>query len=96
MAVGDVVSSLSASVANNGTVNIQPGSGAEWVIQNLYYGGAVEFYLVNGANTIKFDSDAAIGSRLLYAFRCTNTQYIQVKNVSGGAVHIAYDGLITK
>jgi Tfp pilus assembly protein FimT len=96
MAVGDVTSGLSASIANNGTVNVQPASGAEWVIHNVYYTGAVEFYIVNGANTIKFDSDTAFGARLGAVFHVNNTQYLQIKNVSGGAINIAYDGVITK
>lgn len=96
MAVGDVVSGLSASVANNGTVNIQPASGVEWVIHNVYYSGAVELYTVNGANIIKFDSDTTFGARLGAVFHLNNTQYLQIKNVSGGAINIAYDGVQTK
>lgn len=96
MAVGDAVASMSAAVANNGTVNIQPGSGVEWVIHNTYYEGAVEFYIVNGANTIKFDSDTTFGARLGAMYHLTNTQYLQIKNVSGGAIDIAYDGIQTK
>lgn len=96
MAVGDVVSNMAAAVANNATTNIQPSSGVEWVIHNIYYEGAVEFYIVNGANTIKFDSDTTFGARLGAVFHPTNTQYLQIKNVSGGAIDIAYDGIQTK
>jgi Tfp pilus assembly protein FimT len=96
MAQGDVVSGLTAAVANNGTVNIQPGAGVEWVIHNIYYSGAVEYYMVNGANTIKFDSDSANSARLGAVFHLNNTQYLQMKNVSGGTANIAYDGVQTK
>ena len=39
MAVNDIVTAHS-SIANNASLTIQPGSGAEWLIKNVYYGGA--------------------------------------------------------
>lgn len=96
MAVGDVVANMASAVANNATTNIQPGSGVEWVVHNVYYEGAVEFYIVNGANTIKIDNDTSSGARLGAVFHLNNTQYLQIKNVSGGSIDIAYDGIQTK
>jgi hypothetical protein len=96
VAVGDTISNLSVSVATNAVISIQPPSGSEWIIQNVYYGGAIEFYIANGANLVKFDSDSGFGARLITVFRCTNTQYLQIKNVSGASINIAYDGLVSK
>lgn len=95
MAVGDVVSSLT-STANNGTLTAQPSAGVEWVIHNVYYGGAMELYVTNGTDSIKVDSDTAIGGRLGVVFHVNNTRYLQVKNVSGSTTVLGYDGIQTK
>lgn len=96
MAVGDVFDCVPTSVADAAFLAIQPSGTAEAVIHNIYYGGAVEFYKYDGTNSIKFDSDAAAGGRLGYAFHVKNSCYIRIKNVSGAAIYIAYDGIYTK
>lgn len=96
MAAGDVVSGFSTSVANNGFMTIQASTGQEWVIHNIYYAGAVEFYVTDGTNSIKFDSDTGAGARLGGVFHVTETKYLQVKNVAGTTAHLAYDGIQTK
>jgi hypothetical protein len=95
MAAGDI-KSAKQSVADDGLLDIQPASGEEWVIHNIYYAGAVELYVKDGTSSFKFDADASYGAKLCMAYHCTNTQYISVKNVSGGAALIAYDGIQTK
>jgi hypothetical protein len=97
MAVGDVKSGI-ASVAPNGVLDIQPGSASEeWVIHNIYYNqGSVEFYKTDGTNLLKFDGDSSQGARLGAVFHVTNAQWIQVKNTSGTATLIGYDGIQTK
>ena len=96
MAVNDIVSVAPTSVANNASLTMQPGSGAEWLIKNLYYSGAVEIYRTDGTNSIKIDSDGAGGGRFSASFLLTNTSYMAIKNVSGVAIFISYDGLVTK
>ena len=75
---------------------MQPAVGAEWLIKNLYYGGAVEIYRTDGTNSIKIDSDGAAGGRFSASFLLTNASYMTIKNVSGVAAYISYDGLVTK
>jgi hypothetical protein len=96
MAAGDAVVGFSTAVANNGFVDIQPGAAIEWVIHNIYYEGAVEIYWYDGSTDIKFDADTTAGARLNLALHCTNAKRIRVKNVSGGAQDIGYDGMVTK
>lgn len=98
MAVGDVVTGISSVAATTGTLNIQPTAGVEWVIHNIYYGAGttIEFYKTDGTNAIKFDSDTSAGARLGAVFHVTNTQWIQIKNTSAGAVIVGYDGIQTK
>ena len=95
MAVGDVVNGLS-SVSASAYLDIVAGSGAEWVIHNIYWAGAVELYFYDGTNEIKFDSDTVFGGRIGAVFHCTESKRIRIKNVSAGAFYIGYDGVITK
>jgi hypothetical protein len=94
MAVGDTVSDIS-SVNGGDYLALQPAGTAEWIIQNIYFAGAIEIHQYDGANDITFDSDAAAGRRGRESFRCTNAIYIRVKNSTGGAFLIGYDGVIT-
>ena len=95
MAVGDTYSDLQ-SLADDAELTIQPAAGSEAVIHNAYYGGAVEFYRKDGVDTVMFDSDAAAGARYGMCWRVTNGQYMTIKNVSGGAIIIGFDGVYTK
>lgn len=83
-----------ASIANSGYLTIQATSGEEWVIFNIYapVGSATELYMTNGSNDIKIDSDNTGGWRS-FKYLITNTQYLKIKNVSGGAIYIGYDGI---
>lgn len=95
LAAGDSTSGLQ-SVAAGGVLNIQPTGTNEWVIHNVYYGGAVDFNWTDGTNVLKFDSDTAAGARLGSVFHVTSTKWLQIKNTSGGAFLIGYDGVATK
>jgi hypothetical protein len=95
MAAGEVCVS-DESVSDGSYMTIQPGSGAEWVIHNVYYGGAVEFYFYNGTNETKFDADATYGARLGLCLHATNSAYFRVKNISGGSIRMRFDGVQTK
>jgi len=94
MAVNDVVTAHS-SVADTASLTIQPGTGAEWLIKNIYFGGAVELYRTDGTNAIKIDADPSAG-RLSGSWLLTNGVYLALKNVSGGAAYLGYDGMVTK
>jgi len=95
MAVGDVVSDIQ-SIAAGAFLAIQPSSGVEWVIHNIYHEHHVELYFYDGTNSLLFDSEAGGGVHAKYAFHCTNTRYIRVKNTNTSARLIGYDGVQTK
>ncbi|MCX7781167.1 MAG: hypothetical protein N2491_09700 [Negativicutes bacterium] len=96
MAVNDIVTIVPTQVANNASLALRPDAGAEWLIKNLYYSGAVEIYRTDGTNSIKIDSDGAAGGRFSASFLLTNASYLAIKNVSGADIYVAYDGLVTK
>ena len=95
MAVGDVKSGLQ-SISANGYLDIQPSSGEEWVIHNIYHESDVQLEFYDGANSLVFDTDAGAGVYAKYAFHVTNTRRIRVKNTAASAKLIGYDGVQTK
>ncbi len=95
MAVGDTVAAF-ASKANNATTDIQPGSGAEWLVHTLVVepGKAAEVYLHNGSTFVLIDTITQTTHGLI--FRLTNAHYMQLKNVSGGTASHGYEGVVKK
>jgi hypothetical protein len=95
MAVGDVAKNLQ-SIAAGAYLDIQPSGTAEWVIHNIYHEYDVTLEVYDGSNSLTFDTDAGAGAYAKYAFHCTNTQRIRVRNTHVSASKlIGYDGLVT-
>jgi hypothetical protein len=96
MAIGDAVVIASTSVIDDAFLTIQPASGVEWIIHNIYIPptAAVELYATDGTNDILMDLNQ--GGYMGYFFHLTNAQYMKVKNVSGGTVYMKYDGIVSK
>ena len=95
MGVGDVKSNLS-SISDGAYLDIQPPSGEEWVIHNIYHEDDCELYFSDGTNEILISSHSGNGGWLGYWFHVTNSRYLRVKNVSGSSALIGYDGVQTK
>ena len=95
MVVGEVTSDLQ-SVATTEFLTIQPATGVEWVIHNIYHEAEVELYFTDGTNDLKFDSDSGKGVYAKFCFHLTNTHYLKVKNTNAESKLIGYDGVVTK
>jgi len=93
-AVGGKVGGL-LSIANNGLFAIQPASGQEYTVHNIYYAGSVQINQTDGVNVLNYMSDSSAGGMLGYNLNVTNTLYITIKNMSGSAMLIGYDGVQT-
>ena len=95
MTVGDQASAIE-TVADNASMTIQPSGTSEYVIHNIYVPTTanIELYRTNG--TLSVFADNNTGSLFNFFFHASNTQYIMIKNVSGGEIQIAYDGTVTK
>lgn len=96
MAVGDTVTVIPTSVSAGSSLTIQPGSGVEWIVHNIYVpsSATIEIYRTDGSNPILVDGNT--GGYLGYWFHLTNTNYMTIKNTTGGAIYISYDGVISK
>jgi hypothetical protein len=95
MAVGDVFNGLS-SVAAAGYLDIQPSSGVEAVIHNIYHENDVQLEFYDGTNSLIFDTDSGAGVYAKYAFHVTNAKRIRVKNTAATSKLIGYCGVQTK
>jgi hypothetical protein len=86
-----------SSIANNAYLTIQPSSGDEYIVSNIWGGGALEVYMTDGSNEVLIESISASP----YSFNCykwivSNTYYLKVKNVSGDIKYVGYSGIKTK
>jgi hypothetical protein len=82
-----------SSIANNAFLTIQPPSTEEWVVFNIYapVGTSTELYVSDGTTDTKIDTDNTGGWRN-YKFNVANDQFLKVKNVSGSAAYLGFDG----
>jgi hypothetical protein len=95
MAVGSIVNNI-VSVAASSFLDIQPPSGSEWVIHNIYHAFDVTVEYYDGTNELQFDTDTGAGVYGKFAFHCTNARRIRVKNNSASTAYlIGYDGVQT-
>jgi len=94
-AKGDVFSD-NDSIANGAFQDARPAAGGEATVHLIWYGGAVEIYTDNGTNeTLIHTPTAAAGYMEWCSFHVTNSEYIAIKNISGGAIRIGYMGIYT-
>jgi hypothetical protein len=94
MAAGDIFASTPTTIGNNATWDIKTTGSAEAIVNNIYTDmGSCELYKYDGITLSK--SDIASGW-LNYKFRVSATNYIQIKNVSGGNLDLSHDGIYTK
>lgn len=94
MAAVDGIVIAQSSIAAAASLTIQPTGTEEWMIRNIWYGGAVELYRTDGSNAVKITSDT-VASQIPVCLHITNAIYLTVKNVSAGSLIIGYDGLRT-
>jgi hypothetical protein len=93
MAAYDALSSI-VSVANNASMTIQPGAGAEWLITVISTGsGNAELNSTDGSNISKIDTSTGWWG---ISIPITNSVYLTVKNISGGTLYFSYHGYVTK
>jgi len=109
MAKGDIYTVYGETVADDGTLTIQPAAGKECQIHNIFWtaGGAdatkIEIYRYENS-TARLIMDANGVSALQYApnsinvfFLVKNTSYLIIKNVSAGSMAmIGCDGVERK
>lgn len=93
-AVGDAV--VNNSSVNNGSfLDIQPGSGVEWLVHHVFHEAAVELYWYDGTNDILIGSPTGANWEQIQT-RVSNSIRLRVKNVAGSTKRIGYSAVITK
>jgi hypothetical protein len=94
MAVGDTVTANNAT-AGSGTFTIQPGSGVEWDIHNLYFSAKCNVIKTDGSNPVTLYSPTTGGS-IPGQWHITNSVYLQITDTSSSTNNMGYDGIQTK
>lgn len=104
------VLAITASIAAGATVDIQPPSGEEWFMTALGSGDlngiftGADVSLTDGTTTVLLrKGDPTTGVSLArtptwlkpFRFGLTNTKYLRIKNLGGGALRFFYSGRIT-
>jgi len=98
MAVGDAVLAQS-SINWDEYLTIQPASGDEYIITNIWAEAEIEVYISDGVK------DVQIEEMLIYPFSLngykwiiSNSLYLKIKNASSGATngYIGYSGIKIK
>ena len=95
MAIGDVYTNIE-SIAAGAYLDIQPASGYEATIHNIYHANNVAISRFDGTNTITFETITGAGVFAYQAFHVTNTDRIRVINNASLAALIGFDGIYTK
>lgn len=94
-AVGDSYTGVSASVANNGYVDLATSGTLEVVIHNIYHGSTIQIEYYDGTNSVIVDTDSGLGIYARYSFHCNVNYRIRIKNTSGSPQNIGFDGVVT-
>lgn len=92
MALGQMIGAI-ASIESGAYLNMKPPAGVEYVIHNITISAAVTFelYFTDGVNDILIeDGDKSIVD---VHYHASNALYYKVKNTSGTAALIGFDGV---
>ena len=96
MPKGDAVGTTTSIAAGVSKI-IQPASGIEWIIHNVYHEGAANIYITDdGGVTLLFASSGGKGSWSATFFHLRNNHYLKVMNTESSAKLISYDGIVSK
>ena len=94
MSRGDVVSGLQ-TISADSYLTIQPPSGEEWMITNIFCSKSAEIYITDGSKDVKY-YQISLGEPWSGKLFITNSIYVKVKNISGSNEEIGYSGVKSK
>ncbi len=94
MTAGDRIVTSSGSIANNAYFTIRPTGSDVYILRNLGFGGDVILYYNLGGTLTQVDTTyQGPGNKRGLDLAIDNTNYIQVKNVSGAAIYMVSDSV---
>ena len=93
--VGETVHGFQ-NVGSGSYLEAKPAAGVEWVIHNIYHPNDVRLKIVDsGGNECEFLEEAGKSFLTHIYIHLTSTHYLRIYNISGGAVNLSYDGIVT-
>lgn len=100
MTAGDAVAPAPSSISAGAYLAIQPGSGVEWCIHNIFAGlASCELSFYDGTNTIVIDTQGTSTTGNGWVNQCffiTNSCYLRLKNNAATASLFSFTGVQTK
>jgi len=95
MTVGSKVQDLQA-VVSFGTLTIRAPVDEEWTIHNIYHERDCRLKVATVAQSVVIESVVGNGAWTNYWFNVTNSQWLEVENLTSMSNVIGYDGVRTK
>jgi hypothetical protein len=83
----------SSSITASGNGVIQPASGINYCIGNIFYSGQISISKVDETTETTFFTDDSAGFIEINAI-LTNSNYIKVYNTGTASINISYDGFV--
>lgn len=94
--IGQVISEVSEKVFAEELV-IRPPVGQQWMIPNLYHGGACALIKTDGVNEVTAHTDTENGAWLNFKFFLTNDSYLVLRSVANEdtqqPITLAFEGV---
>lgn len=96
MAQGDAIAEIQETQGGS-TLSIQPGSGTEWTIHNVYHGTDATLEITDGSISSEVDSISGSGCWAAQTWHLTNNHYLNLTlNASSTTSALTgYDGVVT-
>ena len=91
----DALKGTAEDVADDAYATIRPTEGQKLIITDIFHDGAAELYHTDGTTEILVDSGPS-SFFLGHEFPITYDWYLKLKNVSGGAMDVKWEGYVTE
>ena len=95
MATGDVYAGILV-FSGSDSDTIQPDSGDEVTIHNLWYNGEFSIIITDGSNEVTIQSVAGNDGITYIPIHITHSYYIKITETAGTSGLFGYDGIKTK
>ena len=95
MSIGDTIISL-YTLPGSTTLNIQPDTGVEWEIHNIYAGATCSLSITDGSTSLQIGTLSSSSPVEKAKYEITNSVYLQLENTVGSTTLVSYMGVVVK
>jgi len=95
MSIGDTVISL-YTLPGSATLDIQPSTGIEWEIHNIYVGATCLLSIADGTTALQIGTLGLDTPVEKAKYEITDSVYLQLENTVGSTTLVSYMGVVVK